>query len=140
MSVRVADRKTSSMEYIHNAQQMIYIITERINKYVNKISDKKRYKFFCKQSQYSVWNAPIYHAQQVYQYVLLANKERDCNKRLAYLDSANQNLALLETSIQTFYNQFKKVIKDKFIMLITEKIDYEYKLLNGCRKYVGNIS
>ena len=140
MSVRVADRSLSRMEYIHNAQQIVYIITERINKYVNKLSDQKRHKYYYKQSQYSIWNAPIYHAQLVFQYVQLANRERDCNKRIGYLSKANQNLTLLETAIQTFYNRFKKIIKDKFIILITDKIDYEYKLLDGCRKYVGNIS
>ena len=140
MSVRVADRSLSRMEYIHNAQQIVFIVTERINKYVNKISDKKRYKYFCKHSQFSTWNSPIYHAQMVYNYTLLANRERDFNKRLVYLDRANQNLALLETAIQTFYNRFKKVIKDKFIMLVTDKIDYEYKLLDGCKKYAGNVS
>ena len=140
MSVRVADRGLSRMEYVHNAQQIVFIVTERINKYINKLADKKRRKDFYKRTQYSTWNSPIYHAQMVYQYTLLANRERDYNKRLEYLNMSNQNLALLETSLQTFYNRFRAVIKDKFIMLVTEKIDYEYKLLHGCIEHVRNIS
>ena len=140
MSVRVADRSLSKMEYIHNAQQIVFIANERINKYVSKASKKHKYRQLYKQAQYSVWNAPIYHAQMVYQYCQLANRERDFNKRLTYLSNASQNLALLETSLQTFYNTFKSAIKDKFIMLITEKIDYQYKLLEGCMKYARNIS
>lgn len=140
MSVRVADRSLSRMEYVHNAQQILFIATERINKYVNKLCEKKRNKYYYKQTQYSIWNSPIYYSQLVYNYCQLANKERDFNKRVAFLSKANQNLALLESTLQTFYNSFKRVIKDKFIILITEKIDYQYKLLKGCMQYARNIS
>lgn len=140
MSVRVADRNLSKMEYIHNAQIILNLTTERINKYVSKISNDARYKHFVKSSQYSIWNSPIYHAQMLYQYTQMANKTRDTNKRLEYLNNASQNLELLETSLETFYKRFKAVINDKFIMLITEKIDYEKKLLKGCYNYSRNVS
>lgn len=136
MSVRVADRGLSSMEYVNNAQSILFLVKDRINKYVNKIANEKRYKTFVKSSTYSVWNSPIYHSQKVYNCCLLANKMRDTNKRLAYLDMASQNLELLESSVETFYSNFRKVVKDKFIILLTEKIDYQKTLLSGCiRKF-----
>lgn len=124
------------MEYVNNAQSILFLVKDRINKYVNKIANEKRYKTFVKSSTYSVWNSPIYHSQKVYNCCLLANKMRDTNKRLAYLDMASQNLELLESSVETFYSNFRKVVKDKFIILLTEKIDYQKTLLSGCiRKF-----
>lgn len=140
MSVRVVDRNLSKMEYIHNAQQIVFLCEERIHKYINKISNDIRYKHLTKSSLYSIWNSPIYHAQMVYQYCQLANKTRDTNKRLDYLSNASQNLDLLESSTQTFYKEFKEIIKDKFIILLTEKIDYERTLIKGCEKYSRNVS
>ena len=116
--------------------KILFLVKDRINKYVNKIANEKRYKTFVKSSTYSVWNSPIYHSQKVYNCCLLANKMRDTNKRLAYLDMASQNLELLESSVETFYSNFRKVVKDKFIILLTEKIDYQKTLLSGCiRKF-----
>ena len=134
MSVRVADRNTSRMEYIYNAQQLMFLIKERIDKYSNKVDNNTKYKHLTKSINYSIWNSPIFHSQQVYQYVQLANRESDNIKRLEYLNKASQNLTLLESSLETMYSRFRKVIKDKFIMLATEKIDYEYKLLKGCKR------
>ena len=139
MSVRVVDRHISRMEYIYNAQQLMFLIKERIDKYANKVNNSAKYKHLAKSINYSIWNSPIFHSQQVYQYVQLANRESDNIKRLDYLSKASQNLTLLESSLETMYNQFRKVIKDKFIMLTTEKIDYEYKLLKGCKEFVRNI-
>lgn len=133
MSVRVADRNLSRMEYVHNAQQLVLILIERINKYVNKAISKKKNKQLIKQTLYSVWNSPIYHAQLVCKYCELAYMKRGNITGLDYLDKASQNLTLLESSIQTFYSTFREVIKDKFIILITEKIDKEKKLLKGVR-------
>jgi len=133
VSVRVADRSLSKMEYIHNAQSLLFILVERINKYVNKAVSKKKNKQFVKQSLRSVWNSPIYHAQLVYKYCELAYMKRDTETGLGYLDNASQNLTLLESSIETFYQTFRKVIKDQFIILVTEKIDKQKKLLKGVR-------
>lgn len=133
MSVRVADRNLSRMEYVHNSQQIVFILTERINKYVNLAIHKRKNRQLIKQSLYSVWNSPIYHAQLVYKYCELAYMKRGTITELGYLDNASQNLALLESSIETFYKTFRPVIKDKFIVLITEKIDYQKKLLKGVR-------
>ena len=133
MSVRVADRNLSRMEYVHNSQQIVFILTERINKYVNLAIHKRKNRQLIKQSLYSVWNSPIYHAQLVYKYCELAYMKRGTITGLGYLDNASQNLALLESSIETFYKTFRPVIKDKFIVLITEKIDYQKKLLKGVR-------
>lgn len=133
MSVRVADRGLSRMEYVHNAQQMLYIITERITKYVNKAVASKKHKQLVKMSLYSLWNSPIYHAQLVYKYSELAYMKRKTTQGLKFLELLSQNLTLLESSLQSFYQSFRPVIKDKFIVLITEKIDYEKKLLKGVR-------
>ena len=127
------------MEYVYNAQQLMFLIQERVEKYANKVDNKSRYKHLAKSKNYSIWNSPIYHSQMVYQYVQLANRESDCIKRLDYLDKASQNLTLLESSIETMYSRFRKVIKDKFVMLATEKIDYEKLLLKGCKEFVRNI-
>lgn len=141
MSVRVADRGQSKMEYVHNAQQIVFLVKERITKYMNKVSNDKRYKAFVKSSTYSVWNSPIYHAQMVYNFCLLFYKERerkmrDTNKLLAYLSNASKNLDLLESSTQTFYDSYKCIVKDKFINLLTDKIDFQRKILGGCYKAV----
>ena len=138
MSVRVADRSLSKMEYVRNAQQMVYLIQERIAKYINKIDKDKRYKHLSKSSQYSVWNSPIYHAQMIYKYCQIANMMRTPDNRLKCLSIASLNLQLLETSIQTFYKSFKAVIKDKFIELLTDKIDYQKRLIDGVEKYCRN--
>ena len=137
MSVRKDKRNLSKMEYVNNAQQILFIVNERINKYVNKVATDIRYKHFRKWSVHTIWNSPIYHAEQVYKYVLCANKEREPNKRLDYLSNANLNLELLESSTETFYHQFKKVIKDKFIELLTEKIDIEKKLIKGQTRIIS---
>ena len=76
MSVRVADRGLSRMEYVHNAQTILYIIIERINKYVNKAVMNKKHKQLVKMSLYPLWNSPIYHAQLVYKYSELAYMKR----------------------------------------------------------------
>lgn len=141
MSVRVADRGQSKMEYVHNAQKLVFLTQERITKYMNKVSSDKRYKDFVKSSTYSIWNSPLYHAQMVYKYSQLFYKERekkkrDTNKLLAYLSGANKNLDLLESSTQTFYTQFRGVIKDKFITLLTIEVDNQRKLLEGCLKAI----
>lgn len=133
MSVRVADRGLSRMEYVHNAQTILYIVNERINKYVNKAVANKKHKQLVKMSLYSLWNSPIYHAQLVYKYSELAYMKRKTTQGLKFLELLSQNLTLLESSLQTFYQSFRPVIKDKFIILITEKIDYEKKLLKGVR-------
>lgn len=133
MSVRVADRNLSKMEYIHNAQQIVFILTERINKYVNLAVAKKKNRQFVKETLKPVWKSPIYHAQLVYKYCELAYMKRRTNTGLGYLDNASQNLTLLESSLETFYKSFRPVIKDKFIILITEKIDKEKKLIKGVR-------
>lgn len=141
MSVRVPDRRLSSMEYVHNAQQLVSLVKDRISKYVNKIANEKRYKTFVKSAQYSVWNSPIYHAQMVYQYCQLANdKTRTSEERLASVEDACRNLRMLETALQTFYDSFRVVVKDKFIVLATEKIDKEKALLDGVKTYLRNAS
>lgn len=137
MSVRKDQRTLSKMEYINNAQSIVYLVSDRINKYINKVATERRYKHFFKSSTYSIWNSPIYHSQQVYQYVQLANKERDTIKRLDYLSNASRNLDLLESSTQTVYQSFKRVIKDKFIELLTDKIDFERKLLKGQARIIS---
>ena len=125
------------MEYIHNAQQIVYLVTERINKYINKVASEKRYKHFTKSATYSIWNPPIYHSQMVYQYCQLANKERNTEKRLSFLSNASRNLELLESSVQTFYQSFKRVVKDKFIELLTNKIDFEKTLIKGQSRFIS---
>ena len=137
MSVRVKDRGLSKMEYIHNAQQIVYLVTERINKYINKVASEKRYKHFTKSATYSIWNPPIYHSQMVYQYCQLANTERNTEKRLSFLSDASRNLELLESSVQTFYQSFKRVVKDKFIELLTNKIDFEKTLIKGQSRFIS---
>ena len=133
MSVRVADRNLSRMEYVHNAQQLLFILIDRINKYVNLAVKKKKNKQLIKHTLYSVWNSPIYHANLVFKQCELAYMKRGTKTGLGYLDNASQNLTLLESSLQTFYSTFRPVIKDKFIILVTEKIDKEKKLLKGVR-------
>ena len=133
MSVRVADRNLSRMEYVHNAQQLVFILIDRINKYVNLAVKKKKNKQLIKHTLISVWNSPIYHAQLVYKHCELAYMKRGTKAGFDCLDNANQNLSLLESSLQTFYSTFRPVIKDKFIILVTEKIDKEKKLLKGVR-------
>ena len=140
MSVRVADRNISKMEFIHNAQQLMFLTKDRITKYANKVDNKSRYKHLAKSINYTIWNSPIYHSQMVYKYCCLANIECDAHKRLEYLSIASQNLTLYETSLETMYHEFKSVIKDKFIMLATEFVDKEKALIKGCRNYVRNIS
>lgn len=136
MSVRVSDRNESRVEYIYNAKQLINLVRDRIDKYVNKIANSTRYKHFKKSTDYSIWNTPIYHCQMIYNYCQLANKERDMIKRLDYLSNASHNLDLLETSIQTFYEKYQVIIKDKFMILLASHIKYQRKLLNGCIKKI----
>lgn len=140
MSVRVPDRNLSRIEYIYNAQQIVNIVEERITKYINKIANDKRYKGFTKSAQYSIWNAPIYHAKQVYHFCQLANMKRNANIRLEYLNKASDNLELLESATQDFYDKFRPIIKDKFILLLAEKVEYQKKLLKGCKQYSKNIN
>ena len=140
MSVRVSDRNQSKVEYIYNAQQMCYLVRDRITKYANKVANSTRYKHFTKSSDYSVWNSPIYHAQMVYQYCQLANRERDTIKRLDYLSNAGRNLELLETSTQTFYDKYRKIVKDKFMVLLATHIKYQKDLLKGCIKLAKSVS
>ena len=121
------------MEYVHNAQQILFITTDRINKYVNLATKNNKYKHLIKSTLYPIWNSPIYHAQLIYKYSELAYMKRRTNDGPIYLDKTVQNLTLFESSLQTFYSSFRKVIKDKFIILITEKIDKEKKLLKGVR-------
>ena len=133
MSVRVADRNLSRMEYIHNAQQIVFITTERITKYVNLAVSKKKHRQLVKDTLKDIWRTPIYHAQKVYEYTQLAYMKRRTSAGLDYLNNASQNLTLLESSLETFYSKFRPVIKDQFIILVTEKIDKERKLLRGVR-------
>ena len=65
---------------------------------------------------------------------------RETNKRLTYLSKASENLALLENSIQQFYSQFRGIVKDKFIILLADKVDNQHKLLGGQFNYARNIS
>ena len=128
------------MQYVHNAQQIANLTKDRISKYVNKIANQSRYKTFVKSSLYSIWNSPICYAQKVYENCLLANKKRLPDERLALLDNACRNLDLLEAAMQTFYDKFKLVVKDKFIELLTEKIDCQRRLLEGCKEWARNAS
>ena len=141
MSVRVADRGLSKMEYVHNAQQIVFLVNDRITKYMNKVSNDKRYKDFVKASTYSIWNSPIFHAQLVFKYCEMFYQEKQKNKRdtnilFACLSKANKNLNLLESSTQTFYAKFESIVKDKFISLLTSKIDYQRSLLDGCKRAI----
>ena len=116
-------------------------MTERITKYMNKVSNEKRYKSFVKSSTYNIWNSPIYHAQLVYKYSQMFYKERgkkmrDTNILLDCLSKASKNLDLLESSMQTFYNQFKYIVKDKFIQEGTKIIDQERSLFSGCYEHI----
>ena len=140
MSVRVCDRNTSKVEYVYNALQLSNLVNERMTKYANKIADSRRYKHFVKSSNYDLWKSPILFAKLVYHYCLCANKMRDTNKRLAYLSKASENLLLLKTSVQQFYDLNRHIIKDKFIILLAEKVETQTKLLGGQFNYVRNIS
>lgn len=139
MSVRVSDRNTSKCEYVYNAFQLSNLVNERMTKYCNKIANDKRYKHFTKSSYYGIWKSPILFANKVYYYCQCANKMRDTNKRLTYLSKASENLTLLKSSVQQFYDLFKSIVKDKFIMLLAEKIETQTKLLGGQYNYVRNI-
>lgn len=139
MSVRVDERNLSKIEYLYNAKQICNLVEERMTKYINKIANDKRYKHFVKSSQYSIWNSPIYHATMCYNYCRLANKTRDSIKRLEFLKNAGDNLDLLETTTQKFYDKYRSIVKDKYIMLLTDKIDYQKRLLDGCKKYTKNV-
>ena len=140
MSVRVPDRSLSKMEYVHNAQKLVFLIAERINKYINKVNKNNKYKHLSKSSTYSIWNAPIYHAQMVYAYCQNANDKRAFNKRLENLQMASLNLDLLESSLETFYKNFREVINDKFIELATEKIDFQNALIKGVDRQTRIVS
>ena len=140
MSVRVCDRNQSKCEFVYNALQISLLVNERMTKYANKISNSKRYKHFVKTQTYGMWKSPILFANNVYYYSLQANKMRETNKRSNYLSKASENLALLENSIQQFYSQFRGIVKDKFIMLLADKVDIQRKLLGGQFNFARNIS
>lgn len=140
MSVRVSERNISKVEYLHNAQQLCNLVRDRITKYVNKVANSKRYKLFAKSVDYPIWSSPIFHAKMVYEYCQLANKERDTIKRLDYLSNASRNLTLLETSMQTFYDNNRHIIKDKFMILLALSVKKQKDLLKGCIRYVKNVS
>lgn len=138
MSVRVADRSVSTMEYIFQAHQLVRYITDRLNKYEAKLEKDKKYKKVFQSINLALWNTPIYNAQMVYSNVQRANNVRIVDKqtleiRSAYLQNALDNLDLLETSITSLYNEFSGAIKDKFIVELTQKIDFERKLIKGVR-------
>ena len=137
MSVRVSERNQSRCEYVYNALQIANLVNERITKYANKIADKKRFKHFVKSHNYTLWNSPIFYAEQVYLNCQRANRTRDTNTRKQYLSKASENLKMLENSVQLFYNQYRSIVKDKFIMLLAERIEYEVKLLAGQYNFLG---
>ena len=139
MSVRVCDRNTSKVEYVYNALQISNLVNERMTKYANKISNNKLYKHFVKSQTYGIWKSPILFANKVYYYCSLANKMRGTNIRLTYLSKASENLTLLESSTQQFYSQFRGIVKDKFIILLADKVEYQKKLLGGQFNFVRNI-
>ena len=134
------DRNQSKCEFVYNAMQISNLVNERMTKYANKISNNKRYKHFVKSSNYGIWKSPILFANNVYYYSLQANKMRETNRRLTYLSKASESLTLLQNAIQQFYSQYRGIVKDKFIMLLTDKIDYQIKLLGGQINLVRNIS
>ena len=140
MSVRVQDRNLSKAEFVYNAQQLVFILTDRLEKYQNKINKNKRYKELAKSTFYSLWNSPLYHANLVYDYCSLASISDNYNERLQHLSNASKNLKLVERSIETLYNKNRSVIKDKFIIVITEKIDKQKALIKGASQYFRNIS
>jgi len=140
MSVRVCDRNKSKVEYVYNALQLSNLVNERMTKYSNKIANDKRYKHFVKSSTYDIWKSPILFASLVYHYCLCANKTRDTNKRLSYLSKASENLMLLKTSVQQFYDLFRRVVNDKFMTLLADKVKTQGELLGGQFNYVRNIS
>ena len=127
------------MEYIHNAQQIFNLVKERIIKYINKVSSEKRYKHFVKSSQYTLWNSPIYYAEKVYVCCQLANKMRNPETRLSYLNQASDNLVLLKSSVQTFYDHYRKIIKEKFVILLAQKVETQERLLKGCKENTKNV-
>lgn len=140
MSVRVCDRNTSKVEYVYNALQISNLVNERMTKYANKISNNKRYKHFVKSQTYGIWKSPILFANKVYYYCSLANKMRGTNIRLSYLSKASENLMLLKTSVQQFYDLFRRVVNDKFMTLLADKVKTQTELLGGQFNYVRNIS
>jgi len=140
MSVRVSERNQSKCEYVYNALQLMNLVNERLTKYANKIADKRRYKHFVKSQNFVIWNSPMFHAQQVYAMCQRANRTRDTDKRKQYLSLASENLTLLENSVQTFYEQYRGIVKDKFIILLADKVEIQHKLLGGQFNFVRNIS
>lgn len=127
------------MEYVHNARQLHFLISDRISGYAKKAEKEHRFRHFVRSVNYYTWNSPIFLSQMVYQYCCLANGERDPIKRLGYLNKASQNLTLLEIALQNMYSRFRSLVKPVFITMATDKIDFEKKLLVGCKEYVRNV-
>lgn len=138
MSVIVAKRSVSTVEYVRQAQRIVDILQERLTKYQKKINAGVRYRHLAKSTFYSIWNAPLFDAQMVYRQVQLANltkvtNKESFNKRLTHLDQASQYLKLLESDITTLYTSCSSVIKDQFLIVLTQAIDKEVALINGVK-------
>lgn len=73
MSVRVANRNLSTMEYIYQAHQLVQYVADRLNKYEKKLEKDKKYKDIFRAINLSLWSTPVYNAQMVYTYVQRAN-------------------------------------------------------------------
>ena len=136
MSVRVANRNLSTMEYIYQAHQLVQYVADRLNKYEKKLEKDKKYKDIFRAINLSLWSTPVYNAQMVYTYVQRANSvhvldRESLDLRSTYLENALNNLNLLETSITTLRNAFGPDIKDRFLIELSQKIDYERKLIKG---------
>ena len=124
------------MEYIYQAHQLVQYVADRLNKYEKKLEKDKKYKDIFRAINLSLWSTPVYNAQMVYTYVQRANSvhvldRESLDLRSTYLESALNNLNLLETSITTLRNAFGPDIKDRFLIELSQKIDYERKLIKG---------
>lgn len=138
MSVIVAKRSVSTVEYVRQAQRIVDILQERLTKYQKKINTGVRYRHLAKSTFYPIWNAPLFDAQTVYRQVQLANltkvtDKESFNKRLTHLDQASQYLKLLESDITTLYTSCSSVIKDQFLIVLTQAIDKEVALIKGVK-------
>lgn len=142
MAVRATERSVSTLEYVYQARQIFYYVSDRLNQYEEKFEkDSKKYKDVVHAINHTLWNTPVYNAQMVFVSVQRANAIRivdkeSFNKRLAYLKQAEENLDLLETSITSLYDILgdKGHIKDKFLIELSQKIDSERKLIKGVKE------
>lgn len=109
MSVIVAKRNKSPVQYIDDARKIADIITDRMEQFLNKLSKKyNKFKYIANRTYSYYYESPIKYACEAYIAVCYANRVYIKNK-----DSIEKRKKQLEIAIE-YYNKLCSVLSIMF--------------------------